>query len=807
MTKCMRLNMLPTGCYIYKVGTHAPATRSRWVTPALRLSDAKGAHTGAATVLRTRDDLVFSHNDDWDNCEPADNIHCAYSNSGFMGCQTIKGGMFDVLWADFARVLKTMPNAGRLPSGDSRGGSHRGRAAAACGATVDGYSAQGARPPANGLGRRAVERLKPSSACRSPDTSAPAQRKHSSSCRSRAGFRSTASIRQQSMPGSVWGIFAPAPTPTISQPVAVSSAPQPMPQPEEASQTTPPAALVAAASSAPVAQTSTAGGPSAATIAALGALAGQQPSSAAPTGVAPASTQAATAPSPQPTHARPTNPSPAAPQAVPAPIPVATATPSLTPEPQPQPLPSASAAPQAAPAPNQQPAAAISTPPAPTPPTPVAPATPPKPSQATQVAAASPPTSEQHLLLTADDLREFAPRARPEYAQVLGSQGNDVLTRFGINRNDLRFCHFMAQVAHECGEFTIVEENLNYSAKRMVEIFGAGRHSAAIGGAEAQRLVGSKEAFAERVYGLGNPSKARDLGNTKPGDGYRYRGRGFLQITGRAAYREMGKRIGVDLEAEPDKAGEPLYALMTAAAFWDSRKLNTYADQDNIEIITKRINGGFNGLADRKRKYAKAVEVFSEDHKGSPSRSVATTRGAPDLRRQIEYGDLGSDVLQMKQLLSAVGYGGFAIDEDFSRATHVAVVRFQLDRSLPANGIVEATTWEALEAVASFHPHATYAIPGGPRPAEPSGNPASPKGSLWLSVLGLIMLIASISVIVFKNRRARQTAPTAVGQRLDRDGFHVADDFGLVDCVGLGSIRGAILQCRAKYFGPPGCRR
>ncbi|CAN0451453.1 unnamed protein product, partial [Phaeothamnion confervicola] len=74
------------------------------------------------------------------------------------------------------------------------------------------------------------------------------------------------------------------------------------------------------------------------------------------------------------------------------------------------------------------------------------------------------PTAEQRVLLTADTLREFAPSARPDYAQVLGTLGNDVLTRFGINRNDLRFCHFMAQVAHECGEFTIVEENLNYSA-------------------------------------------------------------------------------------------------------------------------------------------------------------------------------------------------------------------------------------------------------------------------------------------------------------------------------------------------------
>ncbi len=747
MAKGMRLNMLPTGCYIYKIGTHAPATRSRWVTPALRLSDAKGAHTGAATVLRTTDNLVFGHDDEWDTCEPADNIHCAYSNTGFssLGCQTIKGGMFDGLWADFARVLKTMPTNARvdyvlttgaevamagefvrrspLPSADDLHKALGRLRTGSEGERVERLQAKLGVPASGYFGAGTKEALVEFQKSRG----IPIDGIYSPAIDARLG----------------WGIFAPAPPPAVSQPVALSSAPPPAASQQPATPVSP----VADAPGAPAAQPGTAG-PSPATVAALAALAGK-PTAATPAAASPASMPAAvTVPSPQPVPT-PAVQAEATAAAMPAPQPESTAAPPVTSETQPQA--------QSSPAPIVQPAPATPAPSAfsaptqaPAPQTPVAPPEIPTPSQPTQVAAASPPTSEPHLLLTAETLRDFAPRARLEYAQVLGTQGNDVLTRFAINRNDLRFCHFMAQVAHECGEFTIVEENLNYSAKRMVEIFGAGRHSAAIGSAEAQRLAGNKEAFAERVYGLGNPRKARDLGNTEPGDGYRYRGRGFLQITGRAAYREMGKRIGADLEAEPDKAGEPLYALMTAAAFWDSRKLNTYADQDNIEIITKRINGGSNGLDDRKRKYAKAVDVFADDHENAPSRSAGPSRSAPAPRHQLEYGDLGPDVLRMKQMLSAAGYDGFAMDEDFSRATHVAVVRFQLDRGLPANGIVDAMTWDALEAAAPSRGLRRSPSRANRERREHAGG-ATPQGSgRWLRILGLFMLLASIAVIVLR---------------------------------------------------------
>lgn len=285
----------------------------------------------------------------------------------------------------------------------------------------------------------------------------------------------------------------------------------------------------------------------------------------------------------------------------------------------------------------------------------------------------------------------------------------------------------MAQVGHECGGFTIVEESGAYSAKGIGNIFGPGRHSASVSASEAQQIAALPVAergkvLFERVYGPEkSPRKARDLGNTKPGDGYRYRGRGFLQITGRSAYREMGKKIGIDLEAEPDRAGDPIGALMTAAAFWDSRKLNTYADQNNIEIITKRINGGHNGLADRKAKYKQALEIWGEDGEGT--RNAPTRSPVPGAKRSLEYGDLGADVLEAKRMLTRLGYDGFILDEDFSKAMHLAVASFQIDRGMPGDGIITAETWQVLERDATA---AGYAPPsptrGGPG-SEPDTEP------------------------------------------------------------------------------------
>ena len=95
-----------------------------------------------------------------------------------------------------------------------------------------------------------------------------------------------------------------------------------------------------------------------------------------------------------------------------------------------------------------------------------------------------------------------------------------------------------------------------------------------------------------------------DLGNTIKGDGFRYRGRGLLQTTGRANYRSLSRRLGVDFEASPELLAEYKWAALSAADYWDSRKLNALADAGDFERITRKINGGLNGQADRLKLWA-----------------------------------------------------------------------------------------------------------------------------------------------------------------------------------------------------------
>ena len=102
-----------------------------------------------------------------------------------------------------------------------------------------------------------------------------------------------------------------------------------------------------------------------------------------------------------------------------------------------------------------------------------------------------------------------------------------------------------------------------------------------------------------------------DLGNTVAGDGYKYRGRGLIQITGRANYAECGEALGIDLVNHPELLEKPQHACMSAAWFWASRGMNTLADAGKFDAITRRINGGQNGAADRQALYAKALKVLA----------------------------------------------------------------------------------------------------------------------------------------------------------------------------------------------------
>lgn len=213
------------------------------------------------------------------------------------------------------------------------------------------------------------------------------------------------------------------------------------------------------------------------------------------------------------------------------------------------------------------------------------------------------------MIHVVDVIRKVAPGARSEYLAAL-ERGEPLLREHGIV-TPLRLAHFLAQVLHESDGLTIERENLNYkTAARLMQIFGAGNHSAGITWGEASRLLNNPQELAERVYGLGNPRKAAELGNTRPGDGWKYRGAGIMQTTGCANFGRIGKKCGVDLEAHPELVLTAEHALKPALIEWSEGRLNDAADRDDIITITRRINGGLNGL-DSRREWFRRVRPLT----------------------------------------------------------------------------------------------------------------------------------------------------------------------------------------------------
>lgn len=170
-----------------------------------------------------------------------------------------------------------------------------------------------------------------------------------------------------------------------------------------------------------------------------------------------------------------------------------------------------------------------------------------------------------------------------------------VFLKYSIN-TPLRLAHFLSQMSHETVGFTAFVENTNYtSLSRLLEVFGSHFTSTA----DAQKYVGKPIAIANRVYAnrLGN-------GNEASGDGYKYRGRGFVHLTGKANYQSYKIHSGIDIVSNPDLAARLDIALDIAGWYWESRNINIVADNDDVVAVTKKINGGTNGLADRKSRLA-----------------------------------------------------------------------------------------------------------------------------------------------------------------------------------------------------------
>lgn len=199
------------------------------------------------------------------------------------------------------------------------------------------------------------------------------------------------------------------------------------------------------------------------------------------------------------------------------------------------------------------------------------------------------------IRLTRDDLVHIASRPKNSaqakvwdayVAALMSAEASSLFDRYQIN-TPRRMQHLLATIVGETN-LSILWESGAYSASRIVQVFGVGHHSAAVTAAEAQRLAFNGPDLFERVYGLGNPRKAKELGNTQPGDGWRFRGLGPLQITGGYSHKRYAAQVGCAVEA----LSEPLNCLHAALCEWSEKNCNTYADQDDAVSIRKLINGG-----------------------------------------------------------------------------------------------------------------------------------------------------------------------------------------------------------------------
>jgi putative chitinase len=190
--------------------------------------------------------------------------------------------------------------------------------------------------------------------------------------------------------------------------------------------------------------------------------------------------------------------------------------------------------------------------------------------------------------------------------QVLGIDSKwlkpleDTFAKYDISTSK-RQAAFIGQCAHESNNFKTLEENLNYKPETLMKVWPSRFPDLST----AMKYAHNPEAIANKVYGgrMGN-------GPEETGEGWKYHGRGLIQLTGKEAYANCGSHLSVDLLSNPNLLNTPEYAALSAGWFWRKRDLNSLADSGDIETMTKRINGGLIGLEDRKAKIAKALQIL-----------------------------------------------------------------------------------------------------------------------------------------------------------------------------------------------------
>lgn len=272
--------------------------------------------------------------------------------------------------------------------------------------------------------------------------------------------------------------------------------------------------------------------------------------------------------------------------------------------------------------------------------------------------------------------------------------------------------NFMAQVGHESGGLTRLEESFRYTKGTwQIPVKSAMREGKeALEDARLEALQGKPEKLAELMYG-------GRMGNDEPGDGYKFHGRGYMQLTGKDNYRAAGEALGLDLVKHPELAAEPENAAKIATWYWNSRVPESA--REDVTKATHAINGGENGLADRQARFDKwekaltpeLMEKLSTGDLGRPisqqpnERSPAVTAAQPgknDSDGVFRHGEKNESIRQLQDTLNNFGYrdkDGRALREDggFGDRTKEAVQAYQQAHGLKADGVVGPQTLEALK--------------------------------------------------------------------------------------------------------------
>ncbi len=207
------------------------------------------------------------------------------------------------------------------------------------------------------------------------------------------------------------------------------------------------------------------------------------------------------------------------------------------------------------------------------------------------------------LWLDRDFFTAFTPDAEPEVVDAIVSTGNYLLTGFGINGSSERLSAFLAEIAYETAGFRRFVESGNYSENRLLTVFP--RYFDAQSASEYAR---DAERILNRVYAdkLGN-------GPESSGDGWTFRGRGFLQLTGRENYQRYSDETGIDLVTSPDIIGNPHVAMLIACVVWSARDLNAIADQGDVAAVFRKLSGASSsGIAQRREFNSKASTLLAE---------------------------------------------------------------------------------------------------------------------------------------------------------------------------------------------------